>query len=557
MGMITGIAIENFKGIRERVEIELRPLTLLFGANSAGKSSILQALQYAQEVFLRHRLDVDRTVAGGACVDLGGFHQLVHGHDLDQVVLLDFTVDLSDKENEFCSPLEGIHEFLQFDRWADVSFDSFGIFSTATIQVSIAWSYHRNGPFVAKCEILGDGKRFATFSASPEGRSVLLEINEGHPSLSKLSGWKPGQTDEALDDLAGVFEDPERTCLGECLTAFRQLCLPTEEGQFFLKGCEDALLRVESRFTIAERPLGLEERENIEQEILNGVSVYRFMQDVLEGLGRLTVLPLQALHRELAQHRYLGPVREVPERMYEVPRYPEQSRWANGLGAWDLLERADDALFEAVSDWLGDENRLNCGYRLRLKQFKELDLSDPLVVQLLTGRAFDEAEAGAKLDLNKLPTQSRLLIVTTDESIELRPSDVGIGISQVVPVIVTALDGEGRTVAIEQPELHIHPRLQAEIADLFLEAIERQRHRFLIETHSEHFILRLQRRIRETSKGELHEGRTLKSDAIAVYYVSQSEGSTRVRRIDLDKKGEFIQPWPDDFFELDFYERFA
>ena len=61
--MITGISIENFKGIREPVEIELRPLTLLFGANSAGKSSILHSLQYAAEVFERRNLDA-RLIAG-------------------------------------------------------------------------------------------------------------------------------------------------------------------------------------------------------------------------------------------------------------------------------------------------------------------------------------------------------------------------------------------------------------------------------------------------------------------------------------------------------------
>ena len=144
-----------------------------------------------------------------------------------------------------------------------------------------------------------------------------------------------------------------------------------------------------------------------------------------------------------------------------------------------------------------------------------------------------------------------------DESVELRPGDVGIGISQVIPVIVTALDGQGRTVAIEQPELHIHPRLQAEIADLFVESVEKQRHRFLLETHSEHFILRLQRRIRETSKSEPQEERRLRSEDIVVYYVNQEAGGTRVRRIEIDKNGEFIQPWPDDFFEIDFYERFS
>jgi predicted ATPase len=119
------------------------------------------------------------------------------------------------------------------------------------------------------------------------------------------------------------------------------------------------------------------------------------------------------------------------------------------------------------------------------------------------------------------------------------------------------LDGAGRTIAIEQPELHIHPRLQAEIADLFVEAVRERRHRFLIETHSEHFILRLQRRVRETSGGTAQGSRELRSDDIAVYYVKQENGGTRFHRIDIDKNGEFIQPWPDDFFEIDFYERFG
>jgi hypothetical protein len=227
------------------------------------------------------------------------------------------------------------------------------------------------------------------------------------------------------------------------------------------------------------------------------------------------------------------------------------------LGAWDRLENTSSAFIDAVNHWLGDEDRLNSGYRLRVKLFKEIDLSDPLVVQLINGSAFDEAELGSKLNLSSLPTQSRVLIVPVNGSIELRPSDVGIGISQVVPVLVTALDGSSRFIGIEQPELHIHPRLQAEIADLFLEACQKQRHCFLIETHSEHLILRLQRRIRETSNGKAAPGRALMSEAVVVYHVSAEETGARVRRIDVDKHGEFVQPWPDDFFEIDFFERFG
>ena len=92
--MITGIAIENFKGIRERVEIELRPITLLFGPNSAGKSTVLHAIHYAREIFERHNLNPDRTISGGSFVDLGGFSTFVHGGELSRSVKLSFRAEL-------------------------------------------------------------------------------------------------------------------------------------------------------------------------------------------------------------------------------------------------------------------------------------------------------------------------------------------------------------------------------------------------------------------------------------------------------------------------------
>jgi hypothetical protein len=93
-------------------------------------------------------------------------------------------------------------------------------------------------------------------------------------------------------------------------------------------------------------------------------------------------------------------------RGYQAPKSPDPTRWASGLGAWDRLVTAEDDFVSAVSHWLGDEDRLNTGYRLRVKKFKELDLNDPLVIQLLTGRAFEDTEPGARLHLNELPTQA-------------------------------------------------------------------------------------------------------------------------------------------------------
>ncbi len=79
--MLTKIAIENFKGIGERVELDLAPITLLFGANSAGKSSIVHALHYAREVLLNLNADADQTETGGDYIKLGGFNKLLHGRN--------------------------------------------------------------------------------------------------------------------------------------------------------------------------------------------------------------------------------------------------------------------------------------------------------------------------------------------------------------------------------------------------------------------------------------------------------------------------------------------
>ena len=93
---ITAITLENFKGIREPVRVELKPITLLFGPNSAGKSTILQALHYAREILEHQNLNPDRTSLGGSSIDLGGFESLVHQHDLGRAIKIKLEFFLDD-----------------------------------------------------------------------------------------------------------------------------------------------------------------------------------------------------------------------------------------------------------------------------------------------------------------------------------------------------------------------------------------------------------------------------------------------------------------------------
>ena len=79
--LITAVEIENFKGIGRPMRIDLRPITLLFGNNSAGKSTVLHALCYAHEILNHRDVDAPTTELGGDRIDLGGFRNFVHAHD--------------------------------------------------------------------------------------------------------------------------------------------------------------------------------------------------------------------------------------------------------------------------------------------------------------------------------------------------------------------------------------------------------------------------------------------------------------------------------------------
>ena len=180
-------------------------------------------------------------------------------------------------------------------------------------------------------------------------------------------------------------------------------------------------------------------------------------------------------------------------------------------------------------------------------------------MKLLTGRAFDEADEDSRVDLTNSTTQTRIVVTPNETELELRPHDVGIGISQVVPVVATALDGKHRLLAIEQPELHLHPKLQAELADLFIEAaLGDSKHVVILETHSELIPLRLMRRIREARDDEGKTTRpSITSKDVAIVYIETHEGATVTTPLELGSDGQLLDPWPDGFFEEGFRERFS
>ena len=126
-------------------------------------------------------------------------------------------------------------------------------------------------------------------------------------------------------------------------------------------------------------------------------------------------------------------------------------------------------------------------------------------------------------------------------------SDVGSGYSYVFPILTSLWSTE--LSLIEQPELHLHPKLQSELADVFIDAFNRGR-RSVIETHSEHLILRFIRRLRDTSNEhkKTPDKLNLQPENLNIYYFEPRNGTTVVKQIRLDQDGEFLNIWPNGFF---------
>lgn len=120
-------------------------------------------------------------------------------------------------------------------------------------------------------------------------------------------------------------------------------------------------------------------------------------------------------------------------------------------------------------------------------------------------------------------------------------TSIGVGVSQVLPTLVMGLIApRGTTFLLEQPELHLHPRVQSILAD-FLLGLTWVGKQCIIETHSEYLINRLRRRVAEDHSNKL-------MDKINIYFVEREKGKSKFQKVDLNEFGAVIN-WPKGFFD--------
>ncbi len=245
-----------------------------------------------------------------------------------------------------------------------------------------------------------------------------------------------------------------------------------------------------------------------------------------QNAGFLADLEL-AFERRLKALYYLGPLRAYPERQYPWSgAQPEDMGRAGDQAVNAILASRDRGL--TISRGQGKK-------RATLEEYvawwlRELGLIESFRVEPI-------AEGGQLY---------RVLVRKTPKAAEVLVTDVGFGVSQILPVLVLCFYvPEGSTVILEQPEIHLHPFVQAGLADVFIDAWRKRGIQILLESHSEHLLRRLQRRIAEGS---------VTPDDVALYFCSaELEGESKLTPLVMDLFGN-IENWPKDFFGDEFGE---
>ncbi|MDY1010330.1 AAA family ATPase [Sphingomonas sp. CFBP9019] len=551
MARLSGINLRNFKAVGDApVHLALAPVTLLYGPNGAGKSSILHALHYTREVLERGNLDPDRTLAGGS-LDLGGWRALVHQRDVERDMVLGFELETFE-----------LGGFLSMDGF-DFAIDSGRLMlpdhiEQIAVELTMRWSHLLRRPYVGRLAINLMGQRFAVVEATPDLKNVdLVELDLDHPVLNE-----GGHSDN----------DPERG-IDAVLFAGKPAC------QVGLLGWAGALPPL-------DRPLHLDleahphdlshERSDTEtrgyreppfsrSDTAQPRADLREQEALSDYLDALIVGPLRQLRDALAAMVAIGPLRELPPRGFQPQRSPDPTRWTSGLAAWDRLTELDEETVAEVDAWMSGDTRLGSGFGVRVERFRHVTTASPFAE--LMGRGLTPLDVADLARLwDEIPQERRITLRDVARRMDVEPAEIGIGVSQLLPVVVAALDYSARFVAVEQPELHVHPRLQTGLGDLFAfgvapvgeqlalfgdmppMAISNGR-TFLIETHSEHLALRLLRRIREANEGEADpDAPTVTPAMLSINYALPGEAGLTLLRLRVDETGEFLDRWPEGFF---------
>jgi len=436
--MLTSLRIQNFKAWKDTGPIRLAPLTVIFGANSAGKSSLGHLLLALKQTVLS--TDRKRPLHLGdekSLIELGTFEECVHNHDLKQPLKFELGWQLPGKL-EVRDPLS--HRKFNGD---ELKFD---------------------------VSLLADKKE------QPRVQRLAYKLlQQGKATLTVKYERDQNNKPEILSDEYALVRTTGRPW-------------PLDEPDKFYRISDQSRARFQNAEFLSDFALRMEAQLN---------SLY-----------------------------YLGPLREYPKRIYSWSGETPESVGQKG-------EFSVAAILAANAQG----RRLNRGPNKRQYSF------DEFIAQWL--KDLGVIESFSVKPVAKGRKEYEVLVKTFASGSEVKVTDVGFGVSQVLPALVQAFYCPPHsTIWMEQPEIHLHPQVQAELADVFISAIKARENglerdtQLIVESHSEHFLNRLQRRVAEGA---------LTPEDVAVYFCRKAGSTTELDPLRLNMFGE-IENWPENFF---------
>jgi predicted ATPase len=558
--------VGNFKAFADTQRIPLKPITLVFGPNSSGKSSFIHSLALAHEAQFgrdkqgRARLDVHHTEVGGNAIDLGGFRQFVHRGQLAKRVEWGAELKLSELREE--KKFRQLGQLLQ---------------SVRTIRLNVFLGIELDDydrpkpgaePRVEAVEILADGEELLRMSrrGNEHGGSFRLDrLASAHSVFRQLAAAivesSTTSPEMRAEDVEGVD-----AAIADLLP---QLQVRVE--QFLPSGVD--LPNVDGTDNSPTQMLFALSKGNRQEDLAQAVRFVlpRSLNDLVKGISEIFA-------EELKRLQYLGPLRSFPPRHLAFAETEDANWYAGGGYAWDVVRRSD-VVREKVNGWLGSD-KLKTPYELVVRSLMAVDnLQQPIeagleelgseglsiqhdppedVYPIIEDAALLAESVVRAIEESNIDRVRELVLLDKRSNTVVTHRDVGIGISQVLPVLVMAYASHGKLLAMEQPEIHLHPALQAELGDVFIEsALGERKNTFILETHSEHLILRLMRRMRETFNGTNTSIMPVTPSDIAVLYVEPDGTRSIVREMPLNELGELVKSWPGGFFEEGLREQFG
>jgi AAA domain, putative AbiEii toxin, Type IV TA system len=544
---ITGITLEGFQVFDKPTYIPLERLTLLFGPNSAGKSAVQDAIEL-YEILLKSeakKLDYFSMLLGvpGApeilerhwrrrgeernqCVDRLSI-SVKHTTNciVDEVIADQLGRELLDDSSRMCRDsleLESRWSFLRIEDEHDED------------SLSCRWDFE----FFIESELVVSyvGLNFVVNLNHPVLKNITKEVNflavaEAHPELVSISGGLVNfhACVSGFQPSAIGFRSAGPRWLSEISIATGREAgtAVTHENRLLHTAIAELSLLVGTALTVSQG------NSNFSPMKVDASRMVPTREELTFQIGNLDY-PMQIASPD-QNKKYKSLAVSLASELTNSQEIPETTQIVPGLPTPATRRKYADAVNRALSDHLFIEHGYRLDYDFRLLMSKANSQA------AIDGYELDTSEFGFLVELFLRDGKGRKHLF----------EDVGSGLGYLLPVLCAVFERSGwcSTCFIQQPELHIHPALQAAMGDVFIEGSEEDR-QVLIETHSEHLLLRILKRIRQTHlQASIAPELKIKADDVCVLYFDPSpDGTTTVKRLRITEDGEFMDRWPRGFF---------